>query len=57
MVQIARDLGAKILIPMHWDLWSFSLENPNLVEREVKLRKYKIKTIILRIGEKYSYSK
>jgi L-ascorbate 6-phosphate lactonase len=57
VVQIARDLGAKILIPMHWDLWSFSLENPYLVEREVKLRKYKIKTIILRIGERYSYSK
>jgi L-ascorbate 6-phosphate lactonase len=55
VVQIARDLGCKVLIPMHWNLWSFSLEDPYLVSQEVKLRALDIKVVILRIGERFSY--
>jgi L-ascorbate 6-phosphate lactonase len=54
-VKIAQNLKCKILIPMHWDLWSFSLENPYLVEREIKKKKLKIKTVVLRIGERFTY--
>jgi len=55
VVQIARDLKTKVLIPMHWDLWSFSLENPYLIEQEAKMRKLDIKVVVLRIGERFDY--
>ena len=54
-VRIARDLKAKILIPMHWNLWSFSLEDPRLVHREVRLRGLDIDVVILQLGEKFAY--
>jgi len=55
VVQIARDLKAKILIPMHWDLWKFSMEDPYLVEQISKTRKLDMKVIILRVGERFDY--
>lgn len=55
VVRIARDLNAKVVIPMHWNLWSFSMENPHLVEEEVRIRKLNMKVVILQIGEKFTY--
>jgi len=55
VVRIARDLNAKVVIPMHWNLWSFSMENPYLVEKEIKIRKLDIKAVILQIGERFMY--
>ena len=56
VVQIARDLRAKVLIPMHWDLWNIALEDPSLVEQEVRIRKLDIRVVVLRIGERLDYS-
>lgn len=55
VVRIARDLNAKVIIPMHWNLWSFSMENPYLVEEEVKIRKLDMKVMVLQIGERFTY--
>jgi L-ascorbate 6-phosphate lactonase len=55
VLQITRDLRAKVLIPMHWDLWSFALDNPHLVEHEAKVRNMKMQVVILRIGQRFNY--
>ena len=55
VLQITSDLRAKVLIPMHWDLWSFALDNPHLVEHEVKARNMETDVVILRIGQRFTY--
>jgi len=55
VLQIASDLRAKVLIPMHWDLWNFAIYNPHLVEHEAKSRNMKISVVILRIGQSFTY--
>jgi L-ascorbate 6-phosphate lactonase len=55
VVQIARELGAKVIVPMHWDMWSALLENPYLVEEEVRIRRQNMRVIVLRIGERFEY--
>ena len=54
-VQIARDLNAKVLIPMHWDLWDVCLEDPYLVEQEARNRRTNVKVVVLRVGERFDY--
>jgi L-ascorbate 6-phosphate lactonase len=54
-LQIASDLRKKGLIPMHWDLWSFAIDNPRLVEHEAKSRNMKINVVILRIEQSFTY--
>jgi len=53
-VQIARDLRTKVLIPMHWDLWNISLEDPHVVEREARTRMPALKVVVLKVGERYT---
>jgi len=55
VVQIARDLNAKVLIPMHWDLWGICLEDPYLVEQEARNRRTNMKVVVLRVGERFDY--
>jgi L-ascorbate metabolism protein UlaG (beta-lactamase superfamily) len=55
VLQIAGDLNAKIVIPMHWDLWYGTLEDPRLVEREAEERKRDVRVVSLRIGERFDY--
>lgn len=55
VVQVACDLGAKIIVPIHWDIWGFSMENPDLVEAEVRLRRKDMKVVVLRIGDRFDY--
>jgi L-ascorbate 6-phosphate lactonase len=55
ILQIASDLQAKVLIPMHWDLWSFAIEDPHLVEHEAKSRNMELRVVILRIGQRFTY--
>ena len=55
ILQIASDLRTKIVIPMHWDLWSFAIDNPRLVEYEAKSRNMKMKVVTLRIGQRFTY--
>ena len=55
VVQIARELGARFIVPMHWDLWSPMLENPYLVEEEVRIRRQNMRVVVLRIGERFEF--
>lgn len=55
VVRIADELGAKIVIPMHWDIWSLCVEDPKLVEEEVKFRKRSMRVVVLRIGQRFDY--
>jgi len=54
-LQIAKDLKAKVLIPMHWDLWHNTLEDPHLVEREAEKKRCNIRIVPLRVGERFVY--
>jgi L-ascorbate 6-phosphate lactonase len=54
-LQIARDLNAKVLIPMHWDLWYGTLEDPHLVELEAERKGLDLRVVPLRIGERFVY--
>jgi L-ascorbate 6-phosphate lactonase len=53
VLEIAQDLGTKVLIPMHWDLWGFALDNPRLVEQEARQRNLKMDVVMLKMGERY----
>jgi L-ascorbate 6-phosphate lactonase len=54
-LQIASDLNAKVLIPMHWDLWQGTLEDPRLIELEAERKKLALKVVSLKIGERFEY--
>jgi len=55
VVEIAKELRVRVVIPIHWDLFDFLLEDPYLVEREAKLRKMDVQVAALRIGERFDY--
>jgi L-ascorbate 6-phosphate lactonase len=55
-VEFAQYLGARILIPIHWDIWDIALCNPHLVEEIINRAKLEITCKILRIGERFDYS-
>ena len=54
-LQIARDLKAKIVIPMHWDLWAQFYDDPHNLQKEARLRRSSAKVVVLKIGEKFDY--
>jgi L-ascorbate 6-phosphate lactonase len=53
--RVARMLGAKVVIPMHYDNWAITQENPLELERIVKERAPNIKTVIMQWGGKFQY--
>jgi len=55
VLQIATDLNAKVLIPMHWDLWHTTLQDPHLVEREATKRRTNTRIVVLRIGQRFDF--
>jgi L-ascorbate 6-phosphate lactonase len=55
VLQIATDLNAKVLIPMHWDLWHTTLRDPHLVEREATKRRTNTRIVVLRIGQRFDF--
>jgi L-ascorbate 6-phosphate lactonase len=54
-LQIASDLHTRVMIPMHWDLWQGTLEDPHLVKLEAKKKKLALRVVSLRIGERFEY--
>lgn len=57
LVEAARDLGASKLIPVHWEIWRRTSEDPELVKHIVQRWGLPIEVIILRLGDKYVYKK
>jgi len=55
IVRAAMGLGAKVVIPMHWDLWSFIQEDPTLVQVVAERWGYKGTVKIMRLGERLDY--
>jgi L-ascorbate 6-phosphate lactonase len=56
-LQTAKDLATKRAIPMHWDLWKFSYQDPVIIK---ELKKYlfpEVKILIMRLGDKYIWPK
>ncbi len=49
----AKDLNASILIPMHWDLWEESVEDPSLIKEPLDAASRNTVLEILRIGDKF----
>jgi L-ascorbate 6-phosphate lactonase len=52
LVAAARDLRAGIVVPMHWNLWVETLEDPSPIEALLRSRSPDTKLVIIRGGEK-----
>lgn len=57
VVEVARDLGASKLIPVHWDIWRRTREDPELVRDIAQRWGLPLEVVILRLGDKYVYRK
>jgi len=57
VVEAARDLGAHMLIPVHWDIWRRTREDPELVRCIVQCWGLPLKVVILRLGDSYVYKR
>lgn len=57
VVEAARDLGASKLIPVHWDIWRRTREEPELVKDIAQRWALPLEVVILRLGDKYVYRK
>jgi len=55
VVEAARDLGASKLIPVHWDIWRRTREDPQLV-KDIAQR-WGLEVVILDLGDKYVHRK
>jgi len=55
VVEVARDLGARILVPIHWDIFKRTSENPHLVSKVVSEWGLDIKVNVLRLGDRLVY--
>jgi len=55
VVEVARDLGARTLVPIHWDIFKRTSENPHLVSKIVSEWGLDIKVNVLRLGDKLVY--
>jgi len=53
--RIARMLRTKVVIPMHFDNWAITQEDPLELERIVKERAPNIKTVIMQWGGRFQY--
>jgi L-ascorbate 6-phosphate lactonase len=53
VVRAAMDLGARIVIPMHWDLWKRTCEDPRLVKLVADEWQAKIRVVVLRLGDRF----
>ncbi|MBO3841904.1 MAG: MBL fold metallo-hydrolase [Candidatus Brockarchaeota archaeon] len=52
-VEAARDLGAQTLIPVHWDLWRRTREDPLLVKEIAERWGLRVNVVILGLGDKH----
>jgi len=53
VVRSAMDLGARTVIPMHWDLWKRVSEDPRLVKVIADEWQAKIQVVVLRLGDRF----
>jgi L-ascorbate 6-phosphate lactonase len=51
VVAAARDLKARILVPMHWDMWVEAWDDPALVETALKSKGTDIAFQLLQMGD------
>lgn len=54
-LRTARDLRAKKAIPMHWDIWSYSYQDPIILNDLQKYEKNKVDILIMRLGDRVIY--
>lgn len=55
VVEVARDLGVRILVPIHWDIFKRFSENPHLVSKIASEWGLDIKVKVLRLGGRLIY--
>ena len=53
MASAARDLKARVAVPMHWNLWVETLEDPRQVEPILKTKSPDTKLLIIEAGGEY----
>lgn len=57
LVEAARDLGARTLIPVHWDIWRRTREDPELVRDIARRWGLTLEVVALQLGDRYVYKK
>lgn len=59
VLRMAEDLNTKVVIPMHWDIWSNFFTDPKdiiaLWDRKKYRLQYKFKPYILQVGGEFNY--
>ncbi|MBO3803042.1 MAG: MBL fold metallo-hydrolase [Candidatus Brockarchaeota archaeon] len=55
VVEAARDLGARVLVPIHWDIFKRTSENPRLVSEIAAEWGLDVKVKVLRLGDGLVY--
>lgn len=53
MASAARDLKAKVAVPMHWNLWVETLEDPRQIEPVLKSKSPNTKLLIIEGGKEF----
>ena len=51
--QLAHDIGAKVAIPMHYDMFTFNTASPEDFVAEA--RRLRVRTQVMRCGERFTY--
>lgn len=54
-LRTARELQAKIAVPMHWDIWTYSYMDPIILNDFQKYENLKVNILIMRLGDKIVY--
>ena len=51
LASAAKDLNARVVVPMHWNLWVETMEDPRPIEAALKSRSPESKLVILEGGQ------
>jgi L-ascorbate 6-phosphate lactonase len=54
-LRTARDLHTKKAVPMHWDIWTYSYQDPIILNDLQKYDQNKVDILIMRLGDKVVY--
>jgi L-ascorbate 6-phosphate lactonase len=55
VIEVARDLGAKTIVPIHWDIFKRTSENPHLVSKIASEWGLDVRVKVLRLGDRLVY--
>ena len=55
VVRAAMDLKAKVVIPMHWDMWKLAIEDPYVLKPIMASQNPEVNVVVLKVGDRFEY--